>query len=217
MPVPRGSTVVGGLLAILGGPGAVGLGLEPVQRCLFTLFPGGVATRCGSVSRLDEVGAVTGARIAVTTAPLPIDRSPAAVVGGIIDGDHPRRQVTQFRRQVPCPCRGVTMVCGHIPRHRPVHDLVDLSVPLRTALVPLGGNGVAVVGRAVPAISSVVAVVGGVIPAIGSGVALVGCTVPALGSGLALVRHPISLVCGALSLGQPVLALRHVHLRTLTR
>jgi hypothetical protein len=189
VPVPRGSVVFGGLLAVLGGLRTVGLGLEPVQGCLLPLFACGVATRRSSITSLDQVGAIAGAQITITSTPVPIDASLTTVGLGILDADHPDGPIAQFRRLVPCPSRGVTMISCHIPRYRPVQDRVDLGVPLDTALVPLVGDGVAMIGGAVPAIRS--------------GVPLIGRSIP-------LVRR-------AFPRGHRILPLCHVRLRTPTR
>ena len=84
MPVPRGSAVFGGLLAVLGGLGTVGLGLEPVQSCLLPLFARGVGTRRSSITSLDQVGAIAGAQITIASTPVPIDASPTTVGRGIL-------------------------------------------------------------------------------------------------------------------------------------
>ena len=189
MSVLRGSAVFRGLLTVLGGLGPVGLGLEAVQGCLFPLFARGVAARRSSIAGVDQVGAVAGAQVTITSTPVPIDASPAAVGRSFLDGDRPGDDITQVRRPVPCPGRGVTVISSHIPRHRPGKDLVDLYVPLPIAPVPPVGDGVPMIGGAVTAIRG---------------------SVP-------LVTQPITLVRGVLPLGHPIVALRHVRLRTLTR
>jgi hypothetical protein len=187
--VPRGSAIFAGLLAVLGGLGTVRLGLEPVQGRLLPLFARGVATRRSSITSLDQIGAIAGAQITVTSTPIPIDASLTTVGRGILDGNHPGGPIAQFRRLVPYPSRGVTMISCHIPRHRSVQDRVDRGVALDTALVPLVGDGVPMIGGAVPAIRS--------------GVPLIGRSIP-------LVRR-------AFPLGHRILPLCHVRLRTPTR
>ena len=172
VPVSGGPAIFGCLLAILGGVGAVGRGLEPVQGRLLPLFAGVVTTRGSPITGLDQVGPVTGAEVTVAATPVPIDPSAASVERGILDRNLPSRQVTQFRRQVPCPGLGVTMIRCDIPHDRPVQDLIDRRVPLATAPVPLVGDAIAMISGAVP---------------------WIGCGVP-------LVGHPIPLVRGALPL-----------------
>ena len=187
--IPRGPAVFGRLLAILGGVGPVGRGLEPVQGGLLSFFAG-VVTTCGSsIAGLDQVGAVTGAEVTVAATPVPIDPSVAPVQRGILDRNPASLQVAQFRRQVPCPGLGVTMIRCDIPRDRPVQDLIDRRVPLAAAPVPLVGNAIPMISGAVPGIC---------------------CGVP-------LVGHSIPLVRGTLPLAQPVVPLRHVRLRTLAQ
>jgi hypothetical protein len=80
-------TVTGCLLPVLRGLAAVGLGLEPIQGCLFTLLRRGVTTSGGSIAGLDQIRAVTGARVTVLATPNPIDPSPPTVERGVLDQD----------------------------------------------------------------------------------------------------------------------------------
>ena len=179
-----GAAVLGGLLSVLGGLAAVGLGLEPVQGCLVALARCGVTTSRSSVAQVDEVSAVTGPGVAIAGAPVPIDRSLPAVERGVLHRGHPRRLVTQLGSPVTQPGSSVTVICRHIPGHRPIQELVDLGVPLPTATISC--------------ISCCVALVGEAVAAVGGGIPLIGRPVP-------LVRQPIARVRGLFPLVQPTL------------
>lgn len=159
-----GPAIVGGLLPVLGGLAAVGLGLEPVQGRLVALARCGVPTSRSPVAQVDQVSAVTGPGVTITGAPVPIDPRLGAVEGGILDRGRPRRLVPQLRGPVTQPGRGVTVICRHIPGHRPVQELVDLAVPLPTETISCIAYRVALIGEAVPAV--------------GGGIPLIGCPVP---------------------------------------
>jgi hypothetical protein len=184
--VLEGVAVLGGLLPVLGGLAAVGLGLEAIQSGILAMSCCCVTTGRGSVAQVNQISAVTGAEVTVAATPVSIDVSRAAVLGGVLDRGHPGRPVTQLRRTVARPGRAVTMIRCDIPGHRPIQDVVDVRVSLRTAPIAFIGNPITPIGRTVPAI--------------GRCIPLVGYPVP-------FGRRQIPFVRGAFLLGQPMLPL----------
>ena len=136
------ASICGSLFTVLAGLSAVRLGLEPVQCRLGALPGSGVPTACRSVTRIDQIRPVAGAEVTILAAPYAIDGGTAAVTFRALHRGPFGTPVTLVSIPVATPGRGVPPICGEVPPHRPVQDLIHLGVPVGTGPVPLLGHGV---------------------------------------------------------------------------
>lgn len=176
----RGLPVARRVLTVLGRLGAVGLGLESIQRCFGTLHSGRLAAGGSAVSGVDQLRTIRCTLVPVTPRPITVDGGTSTVVGGVLDGHDAGLPVPLVRGDVTGSGYGIPAICGQVPDLGTVQDAVDLGVPTRAVTIPIVRHKVALVGEPVPTI---------------------GCRVP-------LVRQLIPPVRGAQSFLPPPLRLR---------
>ena len=172
--------VVGGVLAVLAGPGPVAFGLHPVQRSVLAPVGGGVAPPHGPAQRQDQVGPVACGGVAIHAGQEPVD-------GSLMPGQQlirrrgiaPRRRVAEVGSGIARLGGPVASLCGDIPAQGPNEQLV-VEVLCGAVAVPLIGRRVAAIGREVAPVGDSVTHVSGRVADISEPVAVRHHTHPAL-------------------------------------
>jgi hypothetical protein len=152
LPVRRGPG------SVRGGVGPVRLGVAAVMLRLRAMRPRFVAAGGGLGAGRDQLGAVDGARVPITTGEVAIDRGAGTVTRGVL-GAEVAPPITLVRRDVPSPRRDVPVARGDVPGYRTVEDGADLVVVFGARSVTLVRQPVTLVGLPGSAVQPELAVV----------------------------------------------------------